>query len=421
MRWSGASSAILPEVRRSTKPPPLLLAILLALLALLAGPAPAAAQGLASALQIKSLAFVPPRTLRAELRYLRYDLNAPLLCQFTLELDGREIRESNYDHRGADPRDFTVLFDLPFAPDGRAHPLRISVRDHPAPAEAYRSEPASITLGASTPAAPPLGPASQPLTPLPSSPKETSWIDALTWKSWLLLAVGAAFLLRWIWGLLTRAPAPLTKDAPPVPAPEAKPDAPAPPAKAEPRRKAPKPAPKAGPPRQDAPIEAPLPAAPPPPPRPVRLFYSYAHADEPFRDELEKHLSTLRRSGLIEEWHDRQIGAGQEWEKQIDENLEAADLVLLLVSPDFLSSDYCYEVEMKRALERHARDEALVVPVILRPADWTGAPFQKLQNVPKDGRPISRWEDRDEAWLDVVRRLRRFIEERQKILARARP
>lgn len=420
-------------MRRSTKPPPLLLAILLALFALLAGPAPARAQGLAPALQIKSLAFVPPRTLRAELRYLRYDLNAPLLCQFTLELDGRQIRESNYDHRGADPRDFTVLFDLPFAPDGRAHPLSISVRDHPAPAEAYRSEPATITLGASTPAAPPLGPASQPLAPLPSLPKETRWIDTLTWKSWLLLAVGVAFALRWIWGLLTRTPAPLPKGAPPVPAPEAKPDAPgakgeaSPPlAKVEPRRKAQRPAPKASPPRQGAPIEAPAPPAPPPPappapPRPVRLFYSYAHADEAFRDELEKHLSTLRRSGLIEEWHDRQIGAGQEWEKQIDRNLEAADLVLLLVSPDFLSSDYCYEVEMKRALERHARDEALVVPVILRPSDWTGAPFQKLQNVPKDGRPISRWEDRDEAWLDVVRRLRRFIEDRQKSLARAAP
>jgi hypothetical protein len=403
-------------VRRSTKPPPLLLAILLALVALLAGPAPARAQGLAPALQIKSLAFVPPRTLRAELRYLRYDLNAPLLCQFTLELDGREIRESNYDHRGADPRDFTVLFDLPSAPDGRAHPLSISVRDRPAPAEAYRTEPASITLGASTPSAPPLGAGSQPLLPLSSLRKEPSWIDGLTWKSWLLIAVGAAFALRWIWGLLTRAPAPLPASAPPVPAPEAKPDAPATTAKAEPRRKARKAAPRAGAPREDAAIEAPVPAAPPPPPRPVRLFYSYAHADEAFRDELEKHLSTMRRSGLIEEWHDRRIGAGQEWEKQIDENLEAADLVLLLISPDFLSSDYCYEVEMKRALERHARHEALVVSVILRPADWKGAPFQKLKNVPTNGRPISRWEDRDEAWLDVVQYLRDLIEDRRQVL-----
>jgi hypothetical protein len=181
--------------------------------------------------------------------------------------------------------------------------------------------------------------------------------------------------------------------------------------KAAPRRPARTAAPKPEQAAQDEAIEA---APPPPPPRPVRIFYSYARPDEAFRDELEKHLATLLRSGVIEEWHDRRIGAGQEWAAQIDEHLERADLVLLLISPDFLSSDYCYEVEMKRALERHALGEATVVPVILRPSDWTGAPFQKLLPVPEDGRPISRWEDRDEAWLDVVRRLRRLIEERQK-------
>src|SRR5262245_53472095 len=114
-------------------------------------------------------------------------------------------------------------------------------------------------------------------------------------------------------------------------------------------------------------------------PRLVRLFYSYSHKDETLRDELQTHLSLLKRQGILHDWHDRKIGAGQEWEGAIDENQEAADVILLLVSADFLASDYCYDRKMKRALEKHEAGEARVIPVIIRPVDWSQAPFSKLQ------------------------------------------
>ena len=103
---------------------------------------------------------------------------------------------------------------------------------------------------------------------------------------------------------------------------------------------------------------------------PLLLFYSYAHEDELLREQLEKHLSLLKRQGFISGWHDREILPGATWAQEIDVHLESASIVLLLVSPDFLASDYCYEVEMQRALERHRCGETRVIPIILRPCDW---------------------------------------------------
>jgi internalin A len=102
----------------------------------------------------------------------------------------------------------------------------------------------------------------------------------------------------------------------------------------------------------------------------VRLFYSYSHKDETLRNKLETHLKLLHRQGLLETWHDRKIEAGAEWKQKIDDNLERADIILLLVSADFIASDYCYEKEMGRALERHEKGEALVIPVIVRDVNW---------------------------------------------------
>jgi hypothetical protein len=116
------------------------------------------------------------------------------------------------------------------------------------------------------------------------------------------------------------------------------------------------------------------------------IFFSYSHKDETLRDELEKHLAMLRREGAITAWHDRRIAAGENFGNAIDEALESAGIILLLVSSDFLSSDYCYSVEMKRALERHERGEATVIPIILRPCDWHSAPFGKLLALPTDGK-----------------------------------
>ena len=132
------------------------------------------------------------------------------------------------------------------------------------------------------------------------------------------------------------------------------------------------------------------------------LFFSYSHVDENLRDQLEIHLSGLRRQGLIDSWHDRRITAGEEFGAAIDGHIDTSDVILLLISPDFIASDYCYEREMKRALERHDRGEAEVIPVILRPCDWHDLPFGKLLAAPKDGRPITKWPNIDEAFQDVV-------------------
>ncbi|MDQ3205851.1 MAG: toll/interleukin-1 receptor domain-containing protein [Pseudomonadota bacterium] len=136
------------------------------------------------------------------------------------------------------------------------------------------------------------------------------------------------------------------------------------------------------------------------------LFFSYSHKDEALRDRLEVHLSALKREGAISTWHDRRITAGDALGQRIDEQLERADIILLLVSPDFLASDYCNDVEMQRALARHAEGRARVVPVILRPCDWQQTPFAHLLAAPTDGKPITRWPDEDEAFLDVVRQIR---------------
>lgn len=138
----------------------------------------------------------------------------------------------------------------------------------------------------------------------------------------------------------------------------------------------------------------------------ISLFFSYSHADEALRDQLETQLSMLKRQGVISTWHDRRIGAGQEIDAAIDASMEAADIILLLVSPDFIASSYCYDREMTRAMQRHELKEAIVIPVILRACEWHHAPFGKLLATPTDGKPITQWLDRDEAFLTVAKALR---------------
>ena len=142
----------------------------------------------------------------------------------------------------------------------------------------------------------------------------------------------------------------------------------------------------------------------------VSLLFSYSHKDEEMRDRLEIQLATLKRQGFIQTWHDRRIGAGEDFVNEIDTHIENADIILLLVSPDFIASDYCYEIEMRRALERHEHGVALVIPVILRPCDWQSAPFGRLNAIPKDVRPISKHADLDEGYLDVAVALRKAAE-----------
>jgi hypothetical protein len=142
----------------------------------------------------------------------------------------------------------------------------------------------------------------------------------------------------------------------------------------------------------------------------IKLFCSYSHRDEHLRDELAKHLKLLERQGLIESWHDRRIGAGEVWKEEIDRNLSEADIILLLISADFLASDYCFDIEMKAALERHSAAKAVVIPIILRPVDWHATPFSGLQALPKNGKPVTTFDNLDTAFEQVATSIRAAIE-----------
>ncbi len=150
------------------------------------------------------------------------------------------------------------------------------------------------------------------------------------------------------------------------------------------------------------------------PPKPLSLFYVYSHEDERLRNQLEKQLSLLKRQGLITVWHDRDIVAGTDWAQAIDEHINIADIILLLISSDFLASDYAYSIEMRHALERHKKGEARVIPIVLRPVDWEVTPFSTLQAIPRDGKPVTSWNNRDEAFSDIAKSIRRIIDDIQK-------
>ncbi len=134
----------------------------------------------------------------------------------------------------------------------------------------------------------------------------------------------------------------------------------------------------------------------------VKLFYSYAHEDDVLRKELDKQLTILRRAGIIESWHDRNIDAGSDWQGAIDAHLESADVVLLLISPDFIASHYC-DYELTNAMKRRQRGESIVIPVILRPVIWEMASFSRLQALPTDGVPVTNWPmGRDAAFKNIA-------------------
>jgi TIR domain len=141
-----------------------------------------------------------------------------------------------------------------------------------------------------------------------------------------------------------------------------------------------------------------------PPPEGLKIFFCYAHEDETLLDQLKRHLTPLQRQGIIDVWYDRDISAGIEWEKEINKHLNTANIILLLISPDFISSEYCYSVEMKRALERHQWGEACVIPIILRHVHWQVKSLYMLQALPKDALPVisSAWHSSDEAFFNVV-------------------
>jgi hypothetical protein len=142
----------------------------------------------------------------------------------------------------------------------------------------------------------------------------------------------------------------------------------------------------------------------------TRLFISYSHADEKLKHELDKHLKVLEHSKVIEPWHDRMLRAGDDFADEIDVHLKEADIILLLVSHHFISSHYCYGIEMAQALERERKKEARVIPVILDHCVWDTTPFAHLTALPTDAKPLTMFANINEGFTDVVRGIRKAAE-----------
>jgi replicative DNA helicase len=143
----------------------------------------------------------------------------------------------------------------------------------------------------------------------------------------------------------------------------------------------------------------------------VTVFISYSHKDERFKESLEEHLAVLRRANKISHWSDRKIVPGTTWKSEIDRNIESSDVILLLISPSFIASGYCYEKELAVALARHEAESAVVIPIFVRPMDLTDEPLMGLQGLPKDAVSITEWSNEDLAWRDVARGLRTVVDE----------
>jgi len=140
-----------------------------------------------------------------------------------------------------------------------------------------------------------------------------------------------------------------------------------------------------------------------------KIFFSYSKFDREYLEQLLRHLSVLRRSGKIAAWDDHQILPGEEWDDAIKDELAHADIILLLISSDFLATDYIWDVEIKTAMERHAQKSAQVIPIVLRSCSWEDTPFGKLNGLPSKAKPVNSYGDRDQAWLDVVKGIERLL------------
>ncbi|MFN8306419.1 MAG: toll/interleukin-1 receptor domain-containing protein [Ferruginibacter sp.] len=144
--------------------------------------------------------------------------------------------------------------------------------------------------------------------------------------------------------------------------------------------------------------------------RKLKVFLSYSHEDENMKNILDKNLVMLKRSDKIDVWQDRAIKAGDVWDDQIRRELEAADIILLLISVDFNNSQYIWNKELKTAMERHERGEARVIPIILRTCEWSEMPYAKLQALPTNAKPISSFTDTDVAYTEVAKGIRMLVD-----------
>lgn len=142
----------------------------------------------------------------------------------------------------------------------------------------------------------------------------------------------------------------------------------------------------------------------------MKAFISYSHQDSSMLEILHKHLSQLQRDGTISTWTDEAIPAGGNLEKNISSALTSSNLFISLLSPDYISSNYCFEKEFEKALDMQEREQIIIIPIILEPCDWHNTPFSKFKALPKDGKAISTWENKNTAFLDVIQNIRKLVE-----------
>lgn len=142
----------------------------------------------------------------------------------------------------------------------------------------------------------------------------------------------------------------------------------------------------------------------------IKVFLSYSHMDEEFKNKLDVHFAPLKRNNKVETWNDRKLIPGTLFDDEIKRHLNEDEIIILLISADFLNSDYCYEIEMTKALERMKNSDAIVIPIILRPCLWQETPLKDIQALPKDGTPISKYPDADDAYLEIVKNINNIIE-----------
>src|SRR5436309_961247 len=143
----------------------------------------------------------------------------------------------------------------------------------------------------------------------------------------------------------------------------------------------------------------------------LKVFYCYAREDESLRNELNGHLISIQQEYSLTIWSDREIRPGADWAKEINAQLDAAHLIFLLITVNFIASKYCYGVEMKRALERHNAGTARVIPILLDHVYWQVAPFSHLQVLPTDARPVTEWENKNKAYVNIVHNIHKTIED----------
>ncbi|MCU0565841.1 MAG: toll/interleukin-1 receptor domain-containing protein [Oculatellaceae cyanobacterium Prado106] len=141
----------------------------------------------------------------------------------------------------------------------------------------------------------------------------------------------------------------------------------------------------------------------------IKVFFSYSRKDGVLRDQLAAHLTALKWRGVIQDWNDHQIEEGTDWSGAIAPYIDTSDIILLLLSPDFLASEHSRK-EANRVLKRHESGQARVLPVLLRPIDYAETPFSTLPATPRNGIPITRWPNKDEALLSVAKDIHQAAE-----------